>query len=141
VKKFNGHSCEHSVESMGRNGKGGIMFTDIKSVTVTTDKFSLSKKQKKGKFRNSFTFVLHAYFDGSKRDVLFRCCKKEDICTLSSGFQAIIDRIKNETVVVHKPLKCQQDKLPMLEDQMVLPVAIAKPFSPKTTGSDDRWEV
>lgn len=61
--------------------------------------------------------------------------------TLSSGFQAIIDRIKNETVVVPRPLKYQQDKLPMSEDQVISPVAVAKPFSPKNMGSEDRWEV
>lgn len=141
VKKFNGHSQEHSVESIGKSGKGGIMFTSIKSVSVTNDHFSLSKKQKRGKFKDSFTFVLHADFDGTRRDILFRCSNKEDICTLSSGFQAIIDRIKNETIVVPKPLSCQQDKLPMTEDQVVSPVAVAKPFSPKNSGSDDRWEV
>ena len=141
VKKFNGHNSEHSVEAVGKNGKGGILFTSISSVSVTTDNFSLSKNQKKGKFKDSFTLVLHADFDGKKRDILFRCSNKDDIYTLSSGFQAIIDRIKNETLVVPKPLTSQPDKLPMTEDQMISPVAVAKPFSPKATGSDDRWEV
>jgi hypothetical protein len=141
VKKFNGHTHEHSMETIGRNGKGGIMFAAIKSVSVTSDHFALSKKQKKGKFKDSFTFVLHADFNGTKRDILFRCCNKDDICTLSSGFQAIIDRIKNETCVVPKPLQCQHDKLPMTEDQVTSPVAVAKPFSPKNDGSDDKWEV
>ena len=141
VKKFNGHNSEHSVEAVGKTGKGGILFTSIRSVSVTTDNFSLSKKQKRGKFKESFTLVLHADFDGKKRDILFRCSNKDDIYTLSSGFQAIIDRIKNETLVVPKPLTSQLDKLPMTEDQMVSPVAVAKPFSPKAAGSDDRWEV
>ena len=141
MKKFNGHNSEHSVEAVGKNGKGGILFTSISSVSVTTDNFSLSKNQKKGKFKDSFTLVLHADFDGKKRDILFRCSNKDDIYTLSSGFQAIIDRIKNETLVVPKPLTSQPDKLPMTEDQMISPVAVAKPFSPKATGSDDRWEV
>lgn len=141
VKKFTGHSKEHSVISVGKNGKGGIMFTGIKSVSVTTDNFALSKKQKKGKFNDSFTFVLHADFGGTKRDILFRCCSKEDICTLSAGFQAIIDRIKNETVVVPRRLKSQQDKLPMMAEHTISPVAHAKPFSPKTSETDDRWEV
>ncbi|KAL3787587.1 hypothetical protein HJC23_000075 [Cyclotella cryptica] len=141
VKKFNGHSKEHSVTSVGKNGKGGIMFSGIKSVSVTTDNFTLSKKQKKGKFNDSFTFVLHSDFGGTKRDILFRCCSKEDICTLSAGFQAIIDRIKNETVVVPRKLKSQQDKLPMPMEQVISPRAVAKPFSPKTSESDDRWEV
>lgn len=79
VKKFNGHSSEHSIESIGKNGKGGIMFSAIKSVSVTTDHFGLSKKQKKSKFKDSFTFVLRADFDGAKRDILFRCCNKDDI--------------------------------------------------------------
>ena len=141
VKKFNGHSKEHSVTSVGKQGKGGIIFTRVKAVSVTTDNFGLSKKQKKGKFKDSFTFVLHAEFEGTKRDILFRCCNKEDICTLSAGFQAIIDRIKNETLVVPKQLTSLHDKLPMTTEQVISPVAVAKPFSPKTTDSDDRWEV
>ena len=140
VKKFNGHNSEHSVDAIGNSGKGGIMFSSVKSVSVTTDNFTLSKKQKKGMFKDSFTFVLHTEIQGKKRDILFRCGNKDDICTLSSGFQAIIDRINNETVVVPKPLKSQLDKLPMTEDQAISPVAITKPFSPKPT-YDDRWEV
>ena len=164
MKKFNGHSNEHSVDAIGNSGKGGIMFSSVKSVSVTTDNFTLSKKQKKGAgediekpvdvkkeiqspqqvekpaVKDSFTFVLHTEIQGKKRDILFRCGNKDDICTLSSGFQAIIDRINNETIVVPKPLKSQLDKLPMTEDQAISPVAITKPFSPKAT-YDDRWEV
>ena len=77
-------------------GKGGILFADIQEVSVTNDKYTLSRKQKKGKFKNSITFVLHASntTSGEKRDIMFRCMSKEDAFVLSYGFQAILDRIK-----------------------------------------------
>merc|ERR1712032_1279527 len=94
VKKF-GQGGKYSVASIDKNGKGGLMFKDIQGVSVKKDNYPLSRKQKKGKFGDSFTFVLHSIANGTKREILFRCISKEEVFDLSAGFQVIIDRIQD----------------------------------------------
>ena len=131
-------------------GKGGILFTDIQGVSVTNDKYTLSRKQKKGKFKDSITFGLNCNTNGMKRKVLFRCMTKEDVFALSAGFQAIIDRIDNDASTSKG--KGKQNKLSIETKDLIsppprTPLASTKPFSPKAIATpifklpEDRWEV
>lgn len=107
------------------NGKGGLLFNDIQRISVTNDKHSLRWKQKKGKFKNSTTLVLHLNDgNGSKKDIMFRCMNKEDAFALSSGFQSIIDRILASKVSSTKsmgiwPIKCQRQIQPFHQWQRI----------------------
>jgi len=143
------HSKERSVDDIGKNGKGGTLFADIESVSVTKDNFTLNRKQKRGKFKNSYTFVLRSNVNGSNRDILFRCMTKDDVCILLAGFHEILHRIKNDEVLkqnqIREPLRpLSTNANDRIETPLKSPTASAKPFSPKAAGGpvlDDRWEV
>lgn len=148
VKKFD--SKNHTVASIGKDGKGGMLFNAIQHVSVTKDNHPLSRKQKKGKFKDSITFSLHSNTNGMKRKVLFRCMTKEDVFALSAGFQAIIDRIDNDASTSKG--KGKQNKLSIETKDLIsppprTPLASTKPFSPKAVATpifklpEDRWEV
>ena len=131
LKKFDKNK-PHTVASIDKSGKGGCLFSNIEYLSVTKDNHALSRKQKKGKFKDSITFILHASnANGTKREILFRCMNKEDAFALSAGFQIILDRIRDasggSSSIMTK-----------------IPLSSAKPFSPKATASPvetDRWEV
>ena len=82
MKKF--RDSERSVSSIGRKGRGGLFFSTVESVSVTEGS------------DDSFTLVLHSNDNGSKRDICFRCATKDDVILLSTGFQAIVDRMKHD---------------------------------------------
>mmetsp|Transcript_8697 Transcript_8697/g.19527 ORF Transcript_8697/g.19527 Transcript_8697/m.19527 type:complete len:201 (+) Transcript_8697:2-604(+) len=145
LKKFD-RSKQHTVASIDKNGKGGLLFTGIQYVSVMKDNHPLSRKQKKGKFKDSITFVLHT--NGSKREILFRCMSKEDAFALSAGFQAILDRIRDGISTNQKHGIGQLKKMTIDTDLVgatpKTPLSSAKPFSPKAIASpiaEDRWEV
>lgn len=153
VKKLD-HNKTYSVTNIGKQGKGGVLCSQIESVSITKDKFSLSKKQSKGKFKDSFTLVLHLDIDGTKRDVFFRCITKEDVCTLSAGFQSVIEGFKANTVAeqnresttLHVATNASSMQVPtgVIDSTTTPPTALAKPFNPKAEASpvaEDRWEV
>lgn len=123
MKKFN--DSERTLSSIGKKAKGGLFLNTIESVSVKKDKHHLSKKQQKGEFKDSFTFILHLNDGESKKDVSFRIAKKDDVVLLSLGFQAVIDRIKNEGQLKVKVKSLVGNKKK----------AVANPVS------DDRWEV
>jgi hypothetical protein len=151
LKKFS--SSEQSIASIaGKKGKGGLFFNTIESVSVTKGIHPLSKKQQKGTFKDSFTFVLHSNDNGSRREIYFRVANKDDVVLLSAGFQAVIDRTKNDEQPKSKSFNLTVDTLsgvnaaagrssprsPMLSPTKAFNVtrtAIANPIS------DDRWEV
>ena len=143
LKKF--ESKAHTVASIsgGKNGKGGILFNEIEHVSVTNDNHSLSRTQRKGKFKDSITFVLHTTdTKGTKRDILFRCMSKEDAFALSSGFQAILDRIS--ALDNSKSTNKKQMKVDTTSRPPSTPLASNKASSPKAVASpvaEDRWEV
>ena len=93
VKKFD-QGQKHSLTSIDKNGKGGISFYGIDHISVTKDKHALNRKQKKGKFKDSITLVLHSNKYGSLREILFRCLSNDDAFALSSGIQIILDCIR-----------------------------------------------
>ncbi len=93
VKTFD-QNKQHSLATIDKNGRGGILFYGIDHISVTKDNHALNRKQKKGKFKDSITLVLHSNKYGSLREILFRCLSNEDAFALSSGIQSIIDRIK-----------------------------------------------
>lgn len=95
VKKFD-HGKQHTLASLGKNGKGGMLFNWIEHMSVTKDNNPLNRKQQKGKFKNSITLALYLNADGYKREVLFRCANKEDAFALSSGFQLMLDCMKKD---------------------------------------------
>jgi len=152
LKKFS--DSEQSVASItGKKGKGGIFFSTIESVSVTKGIHPLSKKQQKGVFKDSYTFVLFSNDKGSKREIYFRVANKDDVVLLSAGFQAVIDRVKNDEHLKSKGFKLTVDTLmsggnaaagqpsplsPLLSPTKPLSVtrkAVANPIS------DHRWEV
>ena len=150
--RFNGfHSCpkgllwlkkfDTSKATMSSivNGKGGLLFNDIQRISVTNDKHSLSWKQKKGKFKNSTTLVLHTNDgNGSKRDVMFRCMNKEDAFALSSGFQSIIDRILASKAVVGQKHGHMANQMSAIDT--TLPLMAKNKAFPSSKGKD-RWEL
>lgn len=95
VKKFD-HGKQHTLASLGKNGKGGMLFNWIEHMSVTKDNHPLNRKQKKGKFKNSITVALYLNADGYKREVLFRCANREDAFALSTGFQFMLDCMKKD---------------------------------------------
>lgn len=95
VKKFD-HGKQHTLASLGKNGKGGMLFNWIEHMSVTKDNHPLNRKQKKGKFKNSITLALYLDADGYKREVLFRCANREDAFALSTGFQLMLDCMKKD---------------------------------------------
>lgn len=143
------HSKEQSVDNIGKNGKGGTLFADIESVSVTKDNFTLNRKQKRGKFKNSYTLVLRTNVNGSNRDILFRCMTKDDVCILLAGFHEVLHRIKKDEVLkqnqIREPLRpLSTNPNDRIATPLKSPTASAKPFSPKAAGGpvlDDRWEV
>ncbi len=149
MKKFN--DSERSASSIiGKKAKGGLFFSTIESISVTKGKHSLSKKQQKGEFKDSFTLVLHANDNGTRKDINFRVAKKDDLILLSSGLQAVIDRMKNEEQLKQKSCKLTVDTKrsgvdtarPSGPGSPVL--SPTKPFAMKAVAnpiSDDRWEV
>jgi hypothetical protein len=146
MKKFN--DSERSASSViGKKAKGGLFFSTIESISVTRGKHSLSKKQQKGEFKDSFTLVLHANDNGTRKDINFRVAKKDDLILLSSGLQAVIDRMKNEEQLKQKSCKLTVDTKvdtarPSGPGSPVL--SPTKPFAMKAVAnpiSDDRWEV
>ena len=151
VKNFDRTTMHHTVASIYNSGKGGLLFSSIECVSVMKDKHPLSRKQKKGKFKESITFVLHVKNaeSGPKREILFRCVNKDDVFALSSGFQAIIDRMRNDELTgkirgIKGELKRMSiDTLP--DGNTETPLGGTKPFSPSkaiaSPVADDRWEV
>ncbi len=145
----NTHSKERSVDNIGKNGRGGVLFANIESVSVTKDDFPLNRKQKRGKFKDSYTFVLHSNVNGSCRDILFRCEMKEDVCILSAGFHEILDRIKNDKMMnltqIREPLlPLSTNANDRIRTPLQSPTAATKAFSPKAAAGpavNDRWEV
>lgn len=95
VKKFD-HGKHHTLASLGKNGKGGMLFKWIEHMSVTKDNYPLNRKQMKGKFKNSITLALYLNADGYKREMLFRCANSEDAFALSTGFQMMLDFMKKE---------------------------------------------
>jgi len=83
--------------AISKNGKGGILFSNVHTVAITRDKFSLSKKQQKGKFANAVTLVLQTSpaTTTTRGNIMFRCANKEEAFDLANGFQAIILSVKN----------------------------------------------
>lgn len=149
MKKF--HDSERNASSIiGKKAKGGLFFSTIESISVTKGKHSLSKKQQKGEFKDSFTLVLHTNDNGTRKDINFRVAKKDDLILLSSGLQAVIDRMKNEEQLKQKSCKLTVDTKrsgvdtarPSGPGSPVL--SPTKPFAMKAVAnpiSDDRWEV
>lgn len=149
MKKFN--DSERSASSIiGKKAKGGLFFSTIESISVTRDKHSLSKKQQKGEFKDSFTLVLHANDNGTRKDINFRVAKKDDLILLSSGLQAVINRMKNEEQLKQNGCKLTVDTKrsgvdtarPSGPGSPVL--SPTKPSAMKAVAnpiSDDRWEV
>ncbi len=146
LKKFS--DSEHSIASIiGKKGKGGIFFSTIESVSVTKGIHPLSKKQQKGAFKDSYTFVLFLNDQGAKREIYFRVASKDDVILLSAGFQAVIDRVKNdEHLKPRSSFKLTVDTMvpgrsvplsPLLSPNQPLSSrkAVANPIS------DNRWEV
>lgn len=151
LKKFS-DSKQNVASIIGKKGKGGLFFNTVESISVTKGIHPLSKKQQKGAFKDSFTFVLYSNDNGSKRGICFRVAKKDDLVLLSAGFQAVIDRTKNDKQLKSKGFKLTVDTLsrdstatgrssphsPMLSPTKAFNVtrkAVANPIS------DDRWEV
>ena len=136
LKKFN--DSEQSVASM-KKGKGGIFFSAIESVSVPSRTHPLSKKQQKGEFKDSYTFVVVSNENGSKREIYFRVANKDDVILLSAGFQAVIDRMENDEHLNSKSFKLTVD----VNASAGAPTgplsgsrrAVANPIS------DHRWEV
>ena len=86
LKKFDPSKAYTEASITGKNRKGGILLTEISRISIRThNEHPLSKKQMKGKFKNSITFVLHT--NGLKGDILFRCLDKNDAFALSAGLQ------------------------------------------------------
>ena len=86
LKKFDPSKAYTEVSITGKNRKGGILLTEVSRISIRThNEHPLSKKQMKGKFKNSITFVLHT--NGLKGDILFRCLDKNDAFALSAGLQ------------------------------------------------------
>lgn len=147
LKKFS--DSEHSIASIiGKKGKGGVFFSTIESVSVTKGIHPLSKKQQKGAFKDSYTFVLFVNDNGSKREIYFRVASKDDVILLSAGFQAVIDRVKNDEHLKPRSFKLTVDTMvsggrsvplsPLLSPTQPLSgtrKAVANPIS------DNRWEV
>lgn len=153
LKKFDPSKPQHSnvLSSIDKNGKGGILFTDIEHVSVTKDNHPLSLKQRR-KFKDGITFVVHASSNTnggtkSNRQILFRCSNKEDAFALSSGFQALLDRIKDDAKTDQSRSQGQLKKLSIEAATGFTGAPLstaAKAFSPKALKSpmaDDRWEV
>ena len=145
LKKFS-HS-EQTVASI-KKGKGGIFFSTIDSVSVTKGIHPLSKKQQKGTFKDSYTFVLFSNDDGSKREIYFRVASKDDIILLSAGFQAIIDRAKADKKSKSKAFKLTVDTLNATAGDSNIFSPILSPTKPLITKkavanpiSENRWEV
>ena len=143
LKKFN--DSEQSVASM-KKGKGGIFFSTIESVSVSSKSYPLSKKQQKGPFKDGYTFVVASNDDnGSKREIYFRLANKDDAILLSAGFQAVIDRVKNDD----ENLKPKSFKLKVDINAVAgrsSPLSPAGPLSGSRRAvanpiSDNRWEV
>ena len=131
MKKFD--AKHRTVASIDKHGKGGMPFRAIRRVSVTKDKHPLSRKQKRGPFKDSVTLVLHTE---TKREVLFRCARKDDAFALAAGVQAIVDRVRGD--------RDKENAVGPISPPSRTPTAAAKPFSPKALSSpvdEDRWEV
>ncbi|KAL3796049.1 hypothetical protein ACHAW5_007832 [Stephanodiscus triporus] len=131
VKKFD-QAKQHTMASVDKKGKGGIMFTRIDHISVTKDNHALNRKQKKGMFKDSITLALHSIRSGSQREILFRCMSKGDAFALSSGFQAILDRIRFEQQKTNKKRNIGQLKVITTDSREELD---------STTPIADRWEL
>jgi hypothetical protein len=143
VKRFD-QDKEHSISSINKNGQGGVLFSAIQYISLMKDKHSLSRKQKKGKFKDSVTLVLHACSNESKREIMFRCMNKDDAFALSSAFQAILDRLDNDNL--NQKSRIGQLKVDVKTMESMgrhpnprTPLALSKAFSPKI--NVDRWEL
>lgn len=141
VKKFD-QDKQHSLASINKNGQGGLLFSTIQYISLMKDNHPLSRKQKKGKFKDSITLVLHACSNGSKREILFRCMNKDDAFALSSTFQAILDRLGDD--YLNSKNRREQPKVNVTTTEVIgrhpkTPLALSKAFSPRV--NEDRWEL
>lgn len=125
VKKFD-QGKQPSLASIDKNGKGGILFYWIDRISVTKDNHALNRKQKKGKFKDSITLVLHSNKYGSLREIRFRCLSNEDGFALSSGIQSILDCIR-----LNK--KSNKGQLKVITSGSMM--------EPTPIESNDRWEL
>ena len=86
--------------------------------------------------------MINTGYEGQYRDILFRCMSKEDAFALSSGFQAILDRIS--ALDDSKSTNKKQMKVDTTSRPPSTPLASNKASSPKAVASpvaEDRWEV
>ena len=144
VKKFD-QEKPHSISSINKNGQGGLLFSALDHISLMKDDHPLSRKQKKGKFKDSVTLVLHSCSGETKREILFRCVNKDDAFALSSVFQAILDRLGDDNLH-SQTIKRGQLKVDVQTTESMgrhlnpkTPLALSKAFSPRV--NNDRWEL
>ena len=144
VKKFD-QDKQCSLSSITKNGQGGLLFSAIQYISLTKDNHPLSRKQKKGKFKDSVTLILHSSSNDKTREILFRCMNKDDAFALSSSFQAILDRLSDDNLKNHQigreQLKVNVTKMESTgrHPNPKTPLVLSKAFSPRV--NDDRWEL
>lgn len=136
---------QHNLSFINKNGQGGLLFSALKHISLMKDNHPLSRKQKKGKFRDSITLVLHSSLNETKREILFRCLNKDEAFALSSAFQAILDRLGDDNRYNQRSskgeLKVNAATTELLgqHSNPKTPLALSKAFSPKV--NVDRWEL
>ena len=97
VKKLNS-SNDHSVATIDKQGKGGMIFTHLSKLKVDKERgigFPLTKKQS-DKFRDSVVVRLYSDAGGNSTVVTFRCTRgaAENITV---GCSAIIDVLRGQS--------------------------------------------
>lgn len=136
---------QHNLSSINKNGQGGLLFSAMKHISLMKDNHPLSRKQKKGKFKDSITLVLHSSLNETKREILFRCLNKDEAFALSSAFQAILDRLGDDNRYNQRSRKGELKVNAATTESLgqhsnpKTPLALSKAFSPKV--NVDRWEL
>uniref|UniRef100_A0A7S4MCG9 Uncharacterized protein n=1 Tax=Odontella aurita TaxID=265563 RepID=A0A7S4MCG9_9STRA len=118
MKKFNSRSREHSVASIDRQGKGGMLLSHLRKIMVTpgsVSEYPLGKKLVLGKFRDSVVVVLHEEHAGTARSVVIRCVSAEAAEFLRTGCNAIIDVLQRDGISKKNAIK----KIGMAQNQVV----------------------